>query len=299
MFLLIFLCVCLTGILIFLTIKIWLLRYSLREIRIGLKERLEQDTNTLLTVSSRDSSVRELAAGLNQELIQLREKRQRFQNGDLELKEAVTGISHDLRTPLTAICGYLDLLKQEEKSEAAEKYLAIIENRTERLKQISEELFRYSVTSSTVTELFREEVSLGAALEESIAAFYGACKEKGIAPLVSMPKEKVIRLLDPKALSRILENILGNALKYSDGGVWATLRESGELIVSNPAKNLDAVAVGRLFDRFYTVETGKEATGIGLSIARLLTEQMGGNITAEYDSGRLFIRLYFPENKKE
>ena len=88
-------------------------------------------------------------------------------------------------------------------------------------------------------------------------------------------------------------NIIGNAIKYSDGDLAITLRENGGMVFSNTAKGLDPVAVGKLFDRFFTVETGRNATGLGLSIARLLTEQMGGAISAEYAEGRLVIVLQF------
>lgn len=290
---LILLCVGLMILTLILYVKIRSMQYSIKEIRTQLKERLEQDTNTLITVSGRDPYVRKLAADLNCQLRELKEKRQKFQNGDLELKEAVTNISHDIRTPLTAICGYLDLLKQEEKSEAASRYLDIIENRADLLKQLSEELFRYSVITSAPGEMIREEISLAAALEEGVAAFYGAFRKKGITPSVSMPQKKVMCCLNRKAFLRIIENILSNALKYSAGDLTIILTESGEIIFSNTAEALDSVMTEQLFNRFYTVETGKDATGLGLSIAKQLTEQMGGTITAKYCEGRLFLKLRF------
>lgn len=103
-------------------------------------------------------------------------------NGDRELKEAVTNISHDLRTPLTAICGYLDLLEREDKSEAATRYLSLIENRVQALKQLTEELFRYSVILSTANDMNLEAVNINGVLEESVAAFYVALTERGITP---------------------------------------------------------------------------------------------------------------------
>ena len=113
-----------------LVLKIYLLRKSVREIEDGFVERLTTDTNTLIDISSHDKAVKDLANTINGQLRQLREERHRFCQGDRELKDAVTNISHDLRTPLTAICGYLDLLEQEDKSEAAERYTEIIRNRT-------------------------------------------------------------------------------------------------------------------------------------------------------------------------
>jgi hypothetical protein len=263
-------------------------------LRDDLREHLESDTNTLLSVRSNDRTFQKLAADLNRKLRLLRRERRRYQQGDLELKEAVTNISHDLRTPLTAICGYLDLLEREEKSEAVARYLAQIENRTQAMKSLTEELFRYSVVTST-QELHVERVDLKRALEESLLGFYGAMREKGIQPALDLPEKPVYRELDPAALNRVFANIISNALKYSSGDFAVTMREEGSIDFSNAAKGLDAVAVGRLFDRFYTVEASRNSTGLGLSIAKLLTERMGGSIRAAYDSGRLTICVRFSD----
>ena len=96
--------------------KVWFLRKSAQEISEAFRDRLTADTNTLIDISTRDPYMRKLAADINTQLRLLRKERHRYQQGDLELKEAVTNISHDLRTPLTAINGYLDLLEREEKS---------------------------------------------------------------------------------------------------------------------------------------------------------------------------------------
>ena len=273
---------------------IFWMRRSLREITAELAEKLGADTNTLLSVSSSDAAVRALAADLNAQLRALRRERRRLQSGDRELREAVTNISHDLRTPLTAICGYLELLEQEPKSEAAARYLDLIRNRAEAMKQLTEELFRYSVILSEEQALTMEPVSLNGALEESLADFYAALAQRGITPEISIPETPVVRQLDRAALSRIFGNVLSNALKYSDGDLSVTLLDTGELIFANTASALDEVQVGRLFDRFYSVESARNSTGLGLSISRLLTEQMGGTITAEYQRPRFRIRLIFP-----
>ena len=136
-------CAALGVAVLLLLVKIHLLRRSAKEIRREFSLRLEQDTNTLLSISSRDSAMVRLAAEINAQLRLLRRERRRFQQGDRELKDAVTAVSHDLRTPLTAICGYLDLLEREEKSGAAERYLGLIRNRAEHIKDLTEELFRY------------------------------------------------------------------------------------------------------------------------------------------------------------
>lgn len=286
-------CVCLSVLALSLAAKVYLLQASLDELCTGLEACLAQDTNVLLSLPSRDRHARRLAEALNVQLRLLRRQRQRYQNGDRELKDAVTGISHDLRTPLTAICGYLDLLEQEPLSPAAARYLALIQERTQALRRLTEELFRYSVAYSAEAPLPLEPVCINAALEQSVASFYAALTQRGIAPDIRLCAQPVTRPLNREALSRIFGNILSNALKYSDGDLEIVLSADGELVFSNAAAGLDEVQVGRLFDRFFSVESASNATGLGLSIARTLIEQMGGSITAQYDGGRLYVRLRF------
>lgn len=282
-------------VILLLSVRIFLLRKSAREIEAAFSQRLNQDTNTLIDISSRDRTMRQLAESINRQLRLLRRERQRYQQGDLELKEAVTNISHDLRTPLTAVCGYLDLLDQEPNTQNAKRYLQIIRSRTEALRQLSEELFGYSLAASAAGELTLEPVSLRRAVEESVSAYYGALKSRGIAPEIVLPEKEVLCMADRKALARVLGNLISNAVKYSGGDLAITLGADGTLVFSNLAPGLDELQAEKLFHRFYTVEDAKNSTGLGLSIARLLTEQMGGEISAAYEAGRLFITLRMRE----
>lgn len=285
-------------IIIALFIKIYLLQKAAREIETAFADRLMTDTNTLIDISTRDRHMRRLANAINAELRKLRTERHRFQQGDIELKNAVTNISHDLRTPLTAIYGYLDLLNEEEKSEKAERYLSIIKNRVDLLTQLTEELFRYSVIASTKNNLDAEPVVINSVLEESIASFYTALSERNITPNIKIPEEKVVRNLDRSALMRVFSNLLNNAIKYSDSDLDITLSQDGTIIFANTASGLDEVQVGKLFDRFYTVEAARKSTGLGLAIARTLTEQMRGTISAKYENRRLSICISFPCTNK-
>lgn len=280
---------------VLLLFKIYDLQNAAREMERAFADRLMTGTNTLIDLSSSDRDMRRLANSINVQLRKLRAERHRFRQGDMELKNAVTNISHDLRTPLTAICGYLDLLEAEEKTETAARYLCIIRDRTEALTRLTEELFRYSVILSHESGGNPAPVAVGEVLEESVAAFYTALTGRGIIPAVRMPARRIIRNADRSALSRIFSNLLSNAVKYSDGDLDIELKDDGMVIFSNKASGLDEIQVGRLFDRFYTVETARNATGLGLAIAKALAEQMGGSISAGYESDRLTVRVRLPE----
>ena len=276
-----------------LSAKVYFLRKSANEISEAFRDRLTADTNTLIDISSRDRCMRKLAADINVQLRLLRSQRNLYLSGDRELKDAVTNISHDLRTPLTAICGYLELLKKEDQSDAIRRYLTIITERTEAMKALTEELFRYSVIASTSDSMELVPVNINHVLEESIAANYAALSNAGITPEIIIPKEAVHRSLNRAALIRIFNNLITNAVRYSDGDLTIELREDARISFSNTAAELDEIQVGKLFDRFYTVESARQSTGLGLSIAKILTEQMGGEISANYAGNRLSILLTF------
>ncbi len=284
----------LAAVVLALGVKVWLLRRGAKALRLDLSQKLREDTNTLLSLPCRDKEVRRLASSLTEELRLLRKERLRYQQGDRELKEAVVNVSHDLRTPLTALSGYVELLKGEALSPAGQRYLSQIEDRAQAMQAMTEELFRYSLAAEE-TALTLEPVDLRAAVEEALLSFYGAFQQKGVVPQLSLPQGPVTRQLDKAALSRVLGNILTNALKYSPGELAVALSPAGVLTFSNPAPGLDPVSAGRLFHRFYTVESSAQSTGLGLSIARELTQRLGGTISARWESGRLQVELTFPE----
>lgn len=274
--------------------KVWSLHRTMKELEDQLAHWLDRDSNNRLTLSdSRDPYARRLALTLDRQLAELRRHRRRWQKGDRELKEAVTNLSHDLRTPLTALSGYLELLEGTKLSPAQTRYLSQSQGRVAAMKELTEELFRYSVLTAA-RPLAKTPVVLNQVLEESLLAHYGALTRRGITPALDLTEVPVRRTLDPAALKRVFANLLSNALKYSQGDLAVTLTPAGEITFANTAPGLTPVQAERLFHRFYTVETGRSATGLGLSIARQLTESMGGTIQAVWQEGRLTLTLTFP-----
>ena len=291
---LLLLCIVLTITVFILGIKLFLMRKAAKEIGDEFSEKLKGDTNTLISISTDDKIMCQLTKNINIQLKELRLQRLRYMQGDLELKNAVANISHDLRTPLTAISSYLDLLDKEEKNEPIERFIGIIKNRTETLIQLTEELFRYSIITSPNNNIQLEPVSINRILEDSILQFYATLQGRGITPTLNITEKQVIRNLSSVELSRIFSNILSNAVKYSDGDLSVTLTDNGIIRFSNTAYNLNDVQVERLFDRFYTLENARKSTGLGLSISKILVEQMNGTISAIYENEKLNISIEFP-----
>lgn len=278
-----------------LLLKIFYMRKAIKEIKRGFSEKLYTDTNTPIMLSSYDKLVSSLANDINVELKELQKQKHRYIQGDKELKNAITNISHDLRTPLTTICGYLSLLDKEEKSEHIARQLSIIKNRTFALKQLVEELFRYTtIISDTENSVYTENV-INNVLEDCISSYYAIFKEKGITPNINLCEQKIVRSVDKTALLRIFNNVIDNAIKYSEGDLTISLFENGKIVFSNHTSDLNEIQIGKLFDRFYTVNTARKSTGLGLSIAKALIEKMDGNISADYSNNVLSIIIKLNE----
>lgn len=278
-----------------LLLKIFYMRKAIREIKRGFSEKLYTDTNTPIMLSSHDKLVSSLANDINVELKELQKQKHRYIQGDKELKNAITNISHDLRTPLTTICGYLSLLDKEEKSEHIARQLSIIKDRTFALKQLVEELFRYTtIISDTENSVYTETV-INNVLEDCISSYYAMFKEKGITPNINLCEQKIVRSVDKTALLRIFNNVIDNAIKHSEGDLIISLFENGKIVFSNHTSDLSEIQIGKLFDRFYTVNTARKSTGLGLSIAKALIEKMDGNISADYSNNVLSIIIKLNE----
>ena len=276
-------------VIILLCIKICILKKSAREISAQFSDRLKDDTNNLIYISSSDRDMKHLAENLNDELKDMRKKQLQYEYGNTELKNAITNVSHDIRTPLTAIAGNLYMIGKTDDISEIRVYVNAIEERTETMKQLTEELLRYSIIISDENKPQTEDIFINQLLAESISSFYPVLTEKGITPQIHITDTRIVRNVNRSELARVFSNLLNNAVKYSDGDLEITLSDTGKITFSNTAKELSTVEVEQLFDRFYTVETAHHSTGLGLSIARTLVERMGGTITADYDDGRLTI----------
>lgn len=278
-----------------LTIKLYFMKKSVKEIEAGLKDILKSDTNNLITISSSEKNIKKLATSLNVELKTIRKQKLQYESGNQELKKLVTNISHDLRTPLTAIKGYIDLIEKDKLSKDQDKYLNIIQKKTDELTELTEQLFDFSKTIDNNIKISKEKCNINEILEEVLASYYVIFKEKGIEPQISMCSENVYKKLNKASIIRIFENILSNISKYCVNNFKVELKDDGTIIFANKVKDglLDATTVQKIFDRYFTVENAKKSTGIGLSIAKELVELNDGNISANFTKDTLIIEIKF------
>lgn len=140
-------------------------------------------------------------------------------------------------------------------------------------------------------KLNKKKYCINEILEEVLASYYDIFKEKNIVPKIEITKEKIYRNIDKNSIIRVIENILSNVIKYSEGDFKVTLDKDGKITFSNKSKALDTTTVQKIFGRYFTVENAKKSTGIGLSIAKELIELNNGKISAKYIRGYLIIYI--------
>ena len=280
-------------ILVFMIIKLYFIRKSLKEIQNSISEILSTDTNNLLTISSSDKEIINLANSLNFELKNLREEKLQYENGNQELKTVMTNISHDMRTPLTAISGYIELIKENNDENKKKKYIEIIERKTNDLILLTEQLFDFSKTMDMKINIKKEKCCINEIIEESLVNYYSIFKKNNIVPKIEICNKKIYKYVDKNTIIRVFENILSNVSKYSNGDFEVVLDEYGRITFSNRATSLDATTVQKIFNRYFTVENAKKSTGLGLSIAKQLIELNDGTISAKYIKNHLIIEIYF------
>ena len=284
--------VVLSILVITLLIRVVTTNIELKNITRELKEITEKDTNLLLSTSSGDKSIKILVDSLNKELKKLLSLKREYSKGIFDVKKSAENIAHDIRTPLTAIKGYVDLLKKEELSEEGRKYLEIIKGRVDYMKEMIDELFlSLSMKSRGVLNL--SDIDAKSILEEALVSNYKEFEKKGMTPSFITPNEKVIIKADSKALYRAYSNIISNALKYGEGEFKVEMDEKGNTIFSNLAPNMDSVEANKLLDRYYTISDAKASSGIGLSISKEILQEMGGELKVKLENQRLYISIIY------
>ena len=302
---LIIICILLAIALVLAVIKIVLLRRGFDELTDNIEDQVSGKTQIPVTLSTSDPHARKAAEIINRELKNLDRERNEYLDGNRKVAEAVTGISHDIRTPLTAINSYLDLMADEKDEELKAQYLERIKSRTLSLSDLADELFKYSTSTDperypVQTETVSSEpIDICRVLEECMLSFYAGFKKKGIEPDIEIPDEPVYVLCEKKSANRIFENIIGNAIKYANNDLEVKLDTKGKVIFSNPAPDLTPVSAAKLFDRYFTVKEGNASTGLGFSIAKELITRNGGTIEADLIDGVLRIIVSFKIRETE
>lgn len=210
-----------------------------------------------------------------------------------ELKQAIANISHDIRTPMTSILGYIQFLELDElPPEKKAEYVTIIKNGALRLKVLLEDFFELSLIESSGYTLKIEKIKLNQLLLEVLVGFYEQFYQQNREPAIHIPRGEISIIADPSAVKRVLENLILNAIKHSKGKITIRLEKlhsSVQLVISNAVSQLTESDIIFLFDRLYKADKtrSENSAGLGLSIAKSLMLKMDGNLTAQLENNEL------------
>lgn len=280
---------------IFVIARLLALKKEMNNMIAQLRKYNNRQTDKKIDLSLFDKNLEQLGTEVNKLMdlyVDENRKRTRFEK---ELKQMIANMSHDLRTPLTSITGYIQMAEKENiPPEERGELLAIAKSRAKRLESLLNEFFELSVIESNDYLLKSEGINLRNVTIEVLMSFYDRFQEKGIEPVLSITDEDVFIYGDTSAAARVMENLFANAIKHSEGKIQISLQEQNgtvRLMVKNDASSLTDEDVRRMFDRFYMADqsrTGK-STGLGLSIVKSLMEKMGGKVTAKLKDEQLSI----------
>lgn len=285
-----------------LTLLLWVihLKGQLRSISRQLEKRLLDDTHHSVSVSLLDPDATRLAAAINRCLAADEETRLTLRREEKAFRDTIANISHDLRTPITAVKGYLQLLTATPLSELQQQRVAVISRHVQELGDLIEHFFAYSCLLSDESELHLEKFCLTDEVAECLAAAVPQFEERHIAVQLGHWEQTAL-IADREKTVRIVQNLVRNCLQHAAGDVTVSVEQAGDgpqgvkLMFSNPVGNQDSIDVGSLFDRFYTADKSrhKKSTGLGLSIVKLLAEQLGGHVFAVLTDNVISIGVAF------
>jgi signal transduction histidine kinase len=309
-------------------LRTFLLRRDLRHLYRSLSEIVSAETNKLLTTQTFDREIVTLSNQINAVLT--RSRRDFFEKNHAEaaLKRAVTNISHDLRTPLTSALGYLQLMESPDTDENKKaRYRETVRGRLETLSALMNGLFEFAqiIEGNIVYDI--RPVNVANVLRDTLSAAYGELERRNFSVKTDIPETPVICRCDADALRRVLQNLIKNVCVHGKDelrvclennaavdvpaanghteftatrnktkkgtGLEQTVEKTAVIYIENKVHDPDKIDTERIFERFFTADASRTSknTGLGLAIAKELTERMGGEISARLDGDVLVMRV--------
>ena len=292
--------ICLIAIIIFLITIIIGYKREFRRINKQITENVDEYAN--IKTKSVDKDIENLVESINL-IFDSRQKIVAEKNKNEEkIRQSISNMSHDLRTPLTSIMGYLQMIKSEKSSEADKnEYMDIVEKRTKSLQQLISSFYDLSRMEGNEYNFNYKKVNLSSILCENIAVFYNDFRNNNIEPIIEIDENVKDIISDDGAINRIFSNLITNMIKHGESFVKITLRQENDVIITefiNKATRLTQENVDKLFDRFYTVDNSRsdKNTGLGLYITRIMVEKLGHSISSKIDNGYLIIEIIWNKN---
>ena len=289
---------------LFLMIRIFIIKGNVREIQKELKNTREEGYNRQMRVTLADRDLENLAAEINRNLDHQKKLKMETEQSRRQLEQSISDIAHDLRTPLTVVKGNLQMLESEDLSPKGREYLEISRKKSETLKSMVDEFFELSVLESDSKTVELCKLDLIGFLSEFVIENETLIREKNLTPIIYFPEKTIYVKANREMLSRVFGNLITNILKYAKDDFELSVSEdlvrdeSGKnsmvsVKLGNHIKDGEAIDVDRIFDRTYRADKARStgSAGLGLYIAKLLVEKQKGTISARIEDSKLLFDI--------
>jgi len=293
------------ALILLLLLCIWLIIYivrlkrSMKDIRNELILTRDMDYNRQLTVDLFDDSLSEMTAEINRNLDYQKKLKEKSEAAELSLKQSVSDIAHDLRTPLTVISGNLQMLKNETAlSSAAKEYIRTSQEKCAAMKVMADDFFELSVLESDYSAAETERVDITGELMQFIADNESVIRGNNLVPDIVFPEKSVFVTVDRLLLSRMMSNLLNNVIKYASDSFSVQLKEEADrvsLVFSNIIQGGRQIDTDKLFERTYRADKARSTggAGLGLYIVKLLAHKQNAQVFAYEENKSLYIGVKF------
>lgn len=289
----------LAGIIILQSIIMWKYQRQVKDICRQLAFLMKHDSNMLIHREFGLGGIGMLSDRLN-DLLELRRKeKQYYQEKETLIADTYTNLSHDIRTPLTSLDGYFQLMEACENVEEQRRYLNIIHERIHSLNEMLEELFMFTKLKNESYRLELTSCCINRILKETVFSYYDEWVRREIQPDIQITEEQLYIDRNKQGLSRIIQNVIKNGLDHGEKKIRIVLkREQNRAVlrISNQVTASEQIDIEHVFDRFYKADAArsKTSTGLGLSIAREFVRRMNGEIGAKIEKNEFIVEMSFP-----
>lgn len=273
-------------------------RHQIKNVKSQISFLNQHETNMLITSDQKSGCVADLTDELNTLIAQTAALRKEIADSESHLKDTIINLSHDIRTPLTSMDGYFQLLLKSDDPEERQQYAAVISDRLSSLKEMLDELFTYAKLTNKAYEVELSPCAVNEILLSVLFSFYKDIKQRGIEPLVNVPEQDIFIQGNEPALRRIFQNILKNCIEHGNNQLSVRLINSSDMVqiyFENDYQMQEPIDANKVFDRFYKADgaRSKTSTGLGLSIAKELVERLNGSITGNVKNDIFTITITF------
>lgn len=277
---------------------IWFIKRQIQDICRQLAFLEEQESNMLITTQTTSLCIGDLIEKINRIILSNRKRKKAYLEKEQRVQQVYTNLSHDIRTPLTSLDGYVQLLADCEDKGKQKEYLIVIRERISSLKNMLEELFMFTRLKDDSYQLEFSNVCVSRILKETVFSYYDDWNRQGIVPKFLIDEGDVYIEGNESALNRIFQNIIKNGLVHGEKNIIISLtKNEKEVMLSfgNAMKNPEDVDVSQVFERFYKADKSRSrnSTGLGLSIAKGFVERMNGTIEARLVENQFVIEVRF------